>query len=311
MTPSLPTLIDRGTCALCGSESSTPAIDFKDIPIARCTSCGFLYSARVMTEEGLAAYYAEQVSNERLQQGQEVFAQASLAALERITPLPRLRRALDVGAGYGFLLFSLRSRHGIKGIGVEPSAVESKHGREQLNLDIRTTLLSEAGLPSESFDLVCACEVLEHMPAPAQFVAELAERVAPGGYLVIGTDNFESAVVRALGPGFPKWIPHTHVSHFSPATLTSLVSDLDGFALAAYVSYTPWEFLARWAVSPVLRRPAVQDAYDYQSELTREVSRPFRFYRLRKAVTIPWFRLTAASNLAGEMMFIALQKQRT
>jgi len=262
-----------------------------------------------MTDEALATYYVEQVSNERLLQGQKVFAQASLAALERITPLPRLRSALDVGAGYGFLLSALRSRHGIKGIGVEPSAVESRHGREQLNLDIRTELLSEGDFPSGSFDLVCAFEVLEHMLEPARFVVELSEQVAPGGYLVIGTDNFESAVVRALGPGFPKWIPHTHISHFSPATLTSLVSALEGFDPAAYTSYTPWEFLARWAVSPILRPPPVQAAYNYQSELTREVSRPFRFYRLRKAVTNPWFKLTAANDLAGEMMFIALQKQ--
>lgn len=305
----LPALIDRGPCPLCGDESSSLAIEFREIPIARCASCGFLYSARVMTPQGLADYYAEQLPNRRLQQGQEVFARASLAALERMTPVPRLRHALDVGAGYGFLLSYLRDRHGIKGTGVEPSTVESEHARAQLGIDVRTSLLSNAGL-DHSFDLVCAFEVLEHTIAPRQFLAELAGYVAPGGYLVIGTDNFESAIVRALGANFPKWIPHTHISHFSPATLSSLVSELDGFDTTAYTSYTPWEFLARCAIAPIRRPPAVRNAYDYKTELGREVQRSFKFYRLRKAVTISWFKLTASNDLSGEMMFITLHKQR-
>lgn len=263
-----------------------------------------------MTDEGLAVYYSDQVSNERLQQGQEVFAQAGLSALERLVPLPRLRHVLDVGAGYGYLLAALRVRHGIQGIGVEPSTVESEYGRAHLAVDMRTSVLSRASLEHRSFDLVLALEVLEHMVAPDQFIAELAEYVAPGGYLVIGTDNFESAVVRALGPSFPKWIPHTHISHFSPPSLTRLMSNVDDFAAMGYTSYTPWEFWARWAAS-ALRKPLSPEAvYDYRRELTREVSRPFKLYRLRKAIMLPWFRLTASNDLSGEMMFIALQRGR-
>lgn len=304
-----PALVDRGACPLCGDESSTSEIAFVAIPIYRCQSCAFLYSGRIMTPDGLANYYAAQVSNERLQQGQEVYAHASLAALERITPLPVLRRALDVGAGYGFLLSYLNQHHGIHGTGVEPSHVESQYGRQRLGVDIRNGVLSDVALEPLSFDLVCAFEVLEHTPAPRRFVSELAEHVAPGGYLVIGTDNFDSSVVRALGPGFPKWIPHTHVSHFVPATLTRLVGELREFSIVNYVSYTPWEFMARAALAPLRRRPSPAAAYDYEGALGREISRAFKFYRLRKAITLPWFNLNASADLAGEMMFIAARKR--
>jgi SAM-dependent methyltransferase len=263
-----------------------------------------------MVTDDLAEYYAQQVSNPRLQRGQEVFAQASLAALERLTPLPRLREVLDVGAGYGFLLASLRNRHGIAGTGVEPSAVESEYGRVRLGVDIRTSLLSGSGLTPGSYDLVCAFEVLEHTVDPAAFVNELASYVAPGGYLVIGTDNFDSDVVRRLGHGFPKWIPHTHVSHFTPATIRTLCGQIDGFAVDGYASYTPWEFLARRAVSSFRASPTVEAAYEYETALTQEVSRSFRLYRLRRAITPMWFAISSSKDLSGEMMFISLQRHR-
>src|SRR4051794_35228964 len=90
----LPNLIDRGPCPLCDAQAEAIAIAFNDIPVVRCEACGFLHSGRVMTEHGLATYYADQVSNERLQRGQQVFAQASRAALEQLTPLPRIGQAL-------------------------------------------------------------------------------------------------------------------------------------------------------------------------------------------------------------------------
>jgi SAM-dependent methyltransferase len=263
-----------------------------------------------MTDSALATYYADQVSNERLQRGQQVFAQASLAALKRLTPLPRLHRTLDVGAGYGYLLASLRARHGIDGVGVEPSEVESEYARSHLGVDMRTTLLSHAGLAPSSYDLVYAFEVLEHTMQPRAFMAELAEYVAPGGFLVIGTDNFESAVVRDLGPAFPKWIPHTHISHFSPRTLTRLMRQLDDFDIAGYTSYTPWEFIARSAVSRVRRPPDLADTYDLASGIHSEVARSFKYYHLRNAITTAWFAWNATDDLSGEMMFIAMQRRQ-
>lgn len=307
--PPVPGLVERGGCPLCRDRRCKPEHSFKDVPVVRCTGCGFLYSSRVMSVAALAAYYANQITNERLQQGQEVFAQASVAALERITPLNRLTHVLDVGAGYGFLLSRIHSRHGIRGIGVEPSDVESLYGRDHLNVDVRTAVLADAGLDRQAFDLVCAFEVIEHTLDPEAFIAELADYVTPGGYLVIGTDNFKSRAVRSLGPAFPKWIPHTHISHFCPDSLIGLLKRLPGFTVAGYTSYTPWEFHARRLVATLRRPVAIEDVYDLRAELTREVSRGFKLYRLRRTVTPIWFRATASSTLSGEMMYIALRRQ--
>ena len=83
---------------------------------------------------------------------------------------------------------------------------------------------------------------------------------------------------------------------------------LPEFTIKACTSYTPWEFIARLAVSPMRRQRSVDDVYDFQSELDREVSRAFKLYRLRKAITGLWFRATATSDLSGEMMFVALRR---
>ena len=68
-----------------------------------------------------------------------------------------------------------------------------------------------------------AFEVIEHTLNPVEFIREMTQYVKPGGRLLIMTDNFCSRRAQSLGAGFPKWIPHVHISHFSPVTLKSAI----------------------------------------------------------------------------------------
>jgi hypothetical protein len=88
----------------------------------------------------------------------------------------------------------------------------------------------------------------------------------------------------------------------------SALARLRGFEVTACSSYTPWEFIARRVVAFGRRTPDAAELYDFGAELQREVSRAFKLYRLRKAVTGRWFKLTATSDLRGEMMFVALRR---
>ncbi|MGG6499494.1 UNVERIFIED_CONTAM: class I SAM-dependent methyltransferase, partial [Bacteroidetes bacterium 56_B9] len=71
-------------------------------------------------------------------------------------------------------------------------------------------------------------EVIEHIPAPREFIQKLCKHLKAGGSLVVGTDNFVSNVVNVLGDRFPKWIPHEHVSFFTPETLRRTLEDAGG-----------------------------------------------------------------------------------
>ena len=95
---------ERLSCALCGSPERTVHRAFRDIPVVRCSACGFLYSSRMMSANTLEAYYRESFGSQRHLQGQIVNARTNAVALQRLLDLKEVRSWLDVGTGYGFLL---------------------------------------------------------------------------------------------------------------------------------------------------------------------------------------------------------------
>jgi SAM-dependent methyltransferase len=102
--------------------------------------------------------------------------------LERIRPLPRDARVLEVGSGpHGLIFFFGASR----GVGVDPLAVQYRplfagwQGRAP-------TIAAEGEalpFPSGAFDVVLCDNVIDHAERPAAIVDELARVLAPGGLL--------------------------------------------------------------------------------------------------------------------------------
>lgn len=100
------------------------------------------------------------------------------------------KTALDVGCGAGLLAEPL-ARLGAKVTGLDATpdliAVAREHaGESRLEIDYRMGELAD--LRGE-FDLITCMEVIEHVANPAAFVAELANRLAPGGLLLLSTPN--------------------------------------------------------------------------------------------------------------------------
>ena len=100
------------------------------------------------------------------------------------------KSALDVGCGAGLLAEPL-ARLGAAVTGVDASAevidVAREHARKMgLEIDYRAAAVEEV---EGQFDLVTALEVIEHVAEPAAFVRSLAERLAPGGLLILSTPN--------------------------------------------------------------------------------------------------------------------------
>jgi len=100
------------------------------------------------------------------------------------------KSALDVGCGAGLLAEPL-ARLGAAVTGLDASAeviaVARDHALGQgLAIDYRT---GDVELLDRSFDLITAMEVIEHVADPAAFVAALAQRLAPGGLMILSTPN--------------------------------------------------------------------------------------------------------------------------
>ncbi len=87
------------------------------------------------------------------------------------------------GVGSGSLLFQA---HGFDTHAADISSLMlefTKSRLQQRELPQVTTDLKEEQLPSDAFDVVTAMDVFEHVPEPAETVAQLAPSIRPGGIL--------------------------------------------------------------------------------------------------------------------------------
>ena len=110
--------------------------------------------------------------------------------VESLKPLAG-KTALDVGCGAGLLCEPLaRLGAEVTGVDAAPANVEAAalHS-EGAGLDIRYMAGELAALGLGPFDLVTCLEVLEHVAHKAEFVAELARHLVPGGLMVLSTPN--------------------------------------------------------------------------------------------------------------------------
>ena len=302
-------LVDRGVCPLCGSCESSVHIAFPDIPVVKCAHCGFMYSAKVLSEQDLNSYYRGNYGGFRHLQGQIINATINSEIISRFIDMTSVSRILDVGAGYGFLLQALVQKYSVDAVGVELSQQESEYAVEKLGLRVSNVPLGEAGLPTGFYDLVTIFEVIEHIRNPLDFISEVSSYVKPGGYMLILTDNFCSSLAKSLGPGFPKWIPHMHISHFSPETLKSAIESTKTLTVVKSMYYTPWEIIVRdiyYKFRGIKKNPS--EAFNIVDAFDGGRSGSYRLFQMRKLLNRLWVQHTLGEKMDGDMMYFLAQK---
>jgi 2-polyprenyl-6-hydroxyphenyl methylase/3-demethylubiquinone-9 3-methyltransferase len=127
-------------------------------------------------------------------------------------------RMLDIGCGGGILSEPL-ARLGAAVVGADPSdrniAVAKQHAaRSGLAIDYRNTTAEEIAAAGESFDVVLAMEVIEHVADVGLFVGAVAAMVKPGGLAIVATLNrtMKSFALAIVGAEYVlRWLPRgTH-----------------------------------------------------------------------------------------------------
>jgi len=130
------------------------------------------------------------------------------------------RDVLDVGCntGYGTMRFVPVARS-VVGVDVSPRAIEAARQR---TADGRPEFVLSSGfdLPfgDAEFDLVTSFQVLEHVPEPHAFLANLLRVTRPGGQIILATPN---AAIR-LDPGMTPW-NRFHVHEYVAGELRDLL----------------------------------------------------------------------------------------
>jgi 2-polyprenyl-6-hydroxyphenyl methylase / 3-demethylubiquinone-9 3-methyltransferase len=127
-------------------------------------------------------------------------------------------RFLDIGCGAGILAEPL-ARLGAAVVGADPSAeniaaAKAHAARSGLGVDYRATTAETLAAAGETFDVVLAMEVVEHVTDVGAFIGHAAAMVKPGGLLFVATLNrtAKSFALAIVGAEYIlRWLPRgTH-----------------------------------------------------------------------------------------------------
>ncbi|HET7230473.1 MAG TPA: class I SAM-dependent methyltransferase [Longimicrobium sp.] len=235
----------RETCAcpLCGASQPVHAGYAMDgYEAVRCGACGAWYLSPRLTEAAMMAAYARDDYFEGGEAGYAGYAaqEKSLRGTFRRLLGEMQRRGmtggglLDVGCGYGYLLDEARGFFAERaGTDFSPAAAGQAraYGAE-------VWLGGADAVPAgRRFHCVTALHVVEHVYHPHQFVAELAELVEPGGWLVLAAPDAGSFWRKLMGRRWPSWKFPEHVMFYERATLERLVRGLPRTAQVTTLPY--------------------------------------------------------------------------
>ena len=244
-------------CANCGSTSyqtwsATIGFDHLHFAQCRCNDCGLIFSNPQCDQATVNSYYANHYYEDHwpqlLDDDRDSIAKvtARLAAeVERIKGLIKGGKLLEVGSGTGAFL-RLMQDEGFETHGVELSQAGVEYARRvHVQMNVRQGTLEGAGYPAESFDVIYAWHVIEHVTDLDAFVRELHRLLRPRGLLWLGTENYRNSsyyltrlqkLLHGLPPPFATSTEHTFA--FNAKTLSDVLKRR-GFEISFCETYQP------------------------------------------------------------------------
>ena len=219
-------------CRVCRGTATTPAgvvqgrVGGRDFRLAHCTDCRFSFVTNPWTDYKAiysAAYYQGQGADPlvdylfELEHPETTVRryewQGLYRAVAALHPLDGRTRWLDFGCGNGGLVRWAQA-NGLSGVrGFETGWIADRARALGLPLLTEDELASQAN----TFDVITAIEVLEHIVEPVDALKEMARLLKPGGLLFVTTGN--ARPFRGRLAGWRYVVPEIHVSFFEPETL--------------------------------------------------------------------------------------------
>ena len=221
------------TCPICGNGSGKSVWDSTTFKYMKCSTCGHVYQNPQPEFEDLKKRYQDEYFSYELS-NEDAFFQLMLLGLADIRfeiyeeDLKARGAFLDIGCATGRLISHMQER-GWKVQGVEVCKASATYGIENRGVPIFIGPLDEAPFPEGSFSVIHFSHLIEHVPDPRGFLAEVRRLLVPGGHAVVVTPNRKGFQARLLGTKWRSCIAD-HVHLFSPDGLARLLEET-GFSI--------------------------------------------------------------------------------
>lgn len=246
-------------CNLCDATEHRLRYDYGTAGIYRCNACGLMslhprpttaHLQKIYGEEyfrnqkffdtdlkntqtlyGYADYFAER-ANKQYQwntMADDLFARCRQTAPDR---RPRL---LEIGCGMGYFLDTAHD------VGFEVEGVEFNHSavlalRSKYRFPIYEGAFPEIAMPAIERDVICALDVIEHLPDPAGAVRAMRSLLREGGLIVLVTMDALSTMSWLLGRRLEDFRRTSeHIYFFDRHTISCLLEQA-GFELESITS---------------------------------------------------------------------------
>jgi 2-polyprenyl-3-methyl-5-hydroxy-6-metoxy-1,4-benzoquinol methylase len=202
--------------------------------LVECRQCGLCYvghrKSQLTFGSGAAADVLQRVREAnaalpqlRLEEEQRLAVLNARWRLQLIRDRRSSGKLLEVGCARGDFLRVASGEFDVFGVEPNPELAESAATAAPIHRDVIETLAWK------DFDVAASFHVIEHVDSPRRFVQAIAERLKPGGLLVLETPDIGSITYRLMKRRWRQFIPE-HYFFFTHRTMTKLL-DESGFTV--------------------------------------------------------------------------------
>ena len=280
------TMEERGShnraCPLCGGSKVFHFLSAPDrfhlrlevYHLLRCSSCSCVWQDSPPKPDQMGIHYDEDYHRAIVAGGETSPPSRWRTHRDLISRYKQVGAILDIGCSSGGFLGTMKGPSWkLYGIDMESSTAEK--ARAATGAEVFVGDAVEAPFPPESFDVITAFDLLEHVYQPREFLAKALEWLKPGGIFFTMLPNIDSWESRIFGSYWYGLELPRHLFHFSPKSLRHVMTAL-GFQevilstppityVERSVGYVYSEALQKVGFSPVSAAKATPRSFPWRA----------------------------------------------